>query len=736
MAGLVVVAAGLFGMIAVGYANTSIPTGEKDGVADRGSVIYYADGRTVLARLGVKRTPVTYDQIPRAVQDAVIAAENSGFREDAGIDFSGMVRSLWSTVSGQQVQGASTITQQMARNYYDGVGTERSIQRKIKEIFVAVKLNKTLPKEEILEKYLNTIYFGRGAYGIGAAAQAFFGKRIGQLTPEQGAYLAGRIQNPDAFDRAEIKGDTGATEFRYRYVTGQMAKLDPVKYGDLPAASPTSPKRIPYRTKDYYQGANGYMVVQVLEELKTRDIQPDEVRRGGYRIISTFDRKLMEVARQAVKTTMATQSNQFHAGLAAVNPRNGRVVAFYGGDDYEKNQWNTAFDSAKQAASAFKPYVLAAWLKAGYSLDSHVPGNQTVPRVLPGQAPGGIRNEHPQAKNAMDVTYATAHSINTAYASMAYALPNQIEDVREIAERAGLDGDRMEDDVKEHGYQFSIGSAPVTPVEQAAGYSMFANQGRHTDYHVVQAVYKGKELYLPEQRASRQVISAEVAADATSAMRQVLTSGTAGGKGLGNRPSAGKTGTNNDNKEAWFVGYTPQLSVAVGMYREECRTRSGKLVEPRHSSCPLTPGGRPSKKYGDHRPYTTAREVPLGPGWEGAGPPTTVWRAFMLAAHEGKPIEHFAPKAGIGQQEDLVPKPAPTPPTPTPPPAELDANDGDTCDPSGVCDGGDLGDPTEDDVSEESRTDADGPTAPPPGGGSHLPGPAGSGHGATEITDS
>ncbi|NUR85219.1 MAG: hypothetical protein HOY71_14135, partial [Nonomuraea sp.] len=201
--------------------------------------------------------------------------------------------------------------------------------------------------------------------------------------------------------------------------------------------------------------------------------------------------------------------------------------------------------------------------------------------------------------------------------------------------------------------------ALVKPVEQAAGYSIFANGGKYTKYHVVQEVKRNGVVAYPEQRISHKVIDADVAADATTAMQAVLTSGTARGQGLGNRPAAGKTGTNNNEKEAWFVGYTPQLSTAVGFYREQCVTKRGKIVQPLHSNCPETPGGKPSKKYNQENPYTTAREVSLG--FEGAGPPTATWRRFMLLAHEGKPIEQFPPKAGIGLAENIVPSPTPTP---------------------------------------------------------------------------
>ncbi|MEU1723826.1 transglycosylase domain-containing protein [Nonomuraea sp. NPDC005692] len=655
VASVVVLAAGIFGMIMVAYNLTPVPEGTQASAVAQQSTLYYRNGK-VLAKLGVPRQTVTIDKMAETVKDATVAIENKTFYEDSGVSISGMARSVWMTATGQQLQGASTITQQMARGYYDGLSQEVSVKRKLKEIFVAVKLNQTLSKEDILARYLNTVNFGL-AYGVEAASQAYFGKSVHakDLTPEQGAYLAARIQRP-----SWGPDDPGLRE-RWSTTIKYMAEQWPQKYGDLPAKA-KFPKVYKGEIKEVYAGLRGYMITQVLEELKQRKLTPDMVRSGGYQITSTFDEKLMKAAKTAVEATTANMSKEFHAGLAAVDPRNGRVLAFYGGSNFITDPFNEPFDAEKQAASAFKPYVLAAWLQAGYSLKSYVPGNQTVPKVIPGQQDGGFRNSH-NVGQAVDVVKATAESVNTAYVSMAYKLPGKLDEVKELVENAGFDKGRMDQDVKDHQFQFAIGSALVTPVEQAAGYSIFANGGKYTKYHVVQDVKLNGQVVYPEQRTSSRVIDAEVAADATTAMQEVLRSGTARGQGLGNRPAAGKTGTNNNEKEAWFVGYTPQISTAVGFYREQCVTKTRKVVQPRHSNCPVVPNEKkPSKKYGPNNPYTTAVEAPLG--FEGAGPPTATWRRFMLAAHEGKPIEQFPQKADIGLPENIVERPTPTP-TPT-----------------------------------------------------------------------
>ncbi|MEQ4715983.1 transglycosylase domain-containing protein [Nonomuraea sp. B19D2] len=655
MAGFVVLAAGLFGMIMVAYANTPVPTADdaKAEALAQQSTLYYRDGKTEIAKLGTKRERVPISKMDQTVRDAAVAIENNTFYEDSGISISGMFRALYMTATGQQLQGASTITQQMASNYYDGLNREVSIKRKVMEIFVAVKLNDELSKDQILENYLNTVNFGR-AYGVEAAAKAYFGDKVtaAKLTPEQGAYLAARIQQPN------WEPDAPALKSRWTTVIDYMSKQWPERYGNLPQTA-KFPKTRKNSDDNELGGIKGYMVMQVLQELKERrGLTPDAVRSGGYHITSTFDRKLMLAAQEAVKSTTASMSKEFHAGLAAVDPKNGRVLAFYGGTNYITDPFNEPFDAKKQAASAFKPYVLAAWLQAGYSLKSYVPGNETVPKEIPGVQKEGIRNSH-NVGRSIDVIKATADSVNTAYVSMAYKLPGQLGELKNLVESAGFNQQRMEDDVKEHSYQFAIGSALVTPVEQAAGYSIFANGGKYTKYHVVQKVEQGGQVVYGEQRSAKKIIDPAVAADATVAMQEVLRNGTARGKGLGNRPAAGKTGTNNDEKEAWFVGYTPQISAAVGFYREECRTKTGKVVQPIHSNCPVTPRGKPHTKYNGNNPYTRPYEVSLE--FEGAGPPTLTWQKFMTLAHEGLPVEQFPKRAEVGLPENIVPSPTPTP---------------------------------------------------------------------------
>ncbi|MER5620830.1 transglycosylase domain-containing protein [Streptosporangium sp. NPDC002544] len=660
MASFVVLSAGVFGMIAVAYANTPIPETAQASVDDQGSVVYYRDKKTPIARLGVKRTPVKISQIPKHVQDAVIALENKSFRTDSGIDFTGMARSVWSTVSGAQLQGASTITQQMARNYYDGLSQEVSVQRKIKEIFVAVKISKTLEKDEILERYLNIIYFGRGAYGIQAASKAFFNKNdVGQLTPQEGAYLAGRIQNPDAFDIQEKAGNYAATKERFGAALRNMAEIDPAAYGKYAGSSFDDLKFAEVKIAEINKGLKGYMLNIVLRELKQRGITEEDLKTKGYKVYTTFDKDMMKAAQEAVKGRTSSLESTIHASVASVDPKNGRVLAFYSGDDFVKDFNNRAFDSTKQAASAFKPYVLAAWLESGRSLDSYVDGMATI--KMPGTTP--ISNSGNQAFGAIDMIKAMASSVNTVFVQMGEVVT--LPEVARIAKEAGVGetakynpsyGGKNAVDyaVDEQKFQVTIGSASVTAVEQAAGYSIFANEGKHADWHVITKVTKldGSPV-LAEQATVRQVISPESAADATVALQAVVKGGTGATANIGSRPVAGKTGTNNGYKDAWFVGFTPQIVTAVGMSKDVPYNRAGtrKLKVDKY--------GLPSRKIDDSK--ILWKEEPMPSFIGGGGTPTQIWHDYMAKVTAKDEVVQFPPRANTGSQSNLAtPKPTPT----------------------------------------------------------------------------
>ncbi|RBQ15757.1 carboxypeptidase [Spongiactinospora rosea] len=666
MAGSAVIAAGVFGMIAIAYANTTLPT-EKDyqeSAVAQGSVFQYAGGKQ-FAKIGTKRTIVKIADVPKHVQDAVIAAENDSFRQDVGISIPSIARSVWMTVTGQQLQGGSTITQQMARNYFEGLSREVAIKRKIKEIFVAIKLDREWDKDKILEYYLNTIPFGRNTYGIEAAARDFFRKGVKDLTIAEGMYLAGRIQRPGDFDRYESQGKYAATMERFEYVRGQISKVDPAYASQVASLKFPKPKK--RRIAEEYAGSEGYMLNIVQRELeKDYGITKEELQSGGYIVKTSFDPAVMAAAKRAVESRTQVFDATVHTSLAAVDPRNGRVAGFYSGRDFLRDYNNRAFDAAKQAASAFKPYVLAAWLNSDRSLSSLISGKS------PYQAKGTSRiaNAGGTSFGTIDLVKATAQSVNTVFVQMGEKVG--LDAVAEIAKKAGV-GERAKATLKEnsvdwaiknHGYATTIGSATVTAVEQANGYGIFANGGKHFDWHTVVEVKQrdrdtgGNRLVFKERLNSVDVISPDAAADATYAMTQVVRGGTGGAANLGARPVAGKTGTNNESKDAWFVGFAPQLSAAVGMYREvPADAKTGKRL-------PYNPKtGRPLKRK---KNYVMVEE-PLPGAIGGGGVPTQIWHDFMAEALKNADIEQFPPRADAGTPDNMAPVP---PPSPTPDPDE------------------------------------------------------------------
>jgi membrane peptidoglycan carboxypeptidase len=593
-----IVVLGLAAMVGVVWALTPIPDTTQKFATAQGSLIYYRDGKTVLTRQGVNRKNVSLDQVPKSVRDAVISVENRTFYQDQGVSLQGTARAMWSTVTGSQVQGGSTITQQLVRNYYSGLSQERSATRKFKEIMIALKVDRSKSKSWVLEQYLNTIYFGRGAYGIQAAAQAYFGKDVGKLTPSQGAYLAAVIQQPSRF--AAPKGaDLDAAKARWQAVVAAMVQtrsLDPSQ-----AAAMTFPKLAKIKNPLSVNSQKGYILAQVWAELNRRGYSDEDIQQGGLKITTTFDKSLMAAAQRAVEETLPSDtSNKVRTGLAAVDPNTGEVMAFYGGKDYGANQYDNAFSAKVQAGSTFKPYTLAAALQNGFDLNTRVNGDSPI-RVASAKDP--IPNSGGTSYGSIDLVEATRNSVNTAFVDLAQKVG--LKKVAQAAEAAGIPADQI---ARQKDYPtFPLGTASVSAVQQASGFGTFAANGVHKEAHVIRSVTDAKDNTRKFTAQGVRAYSERTAADATFAMEQVVEGGTGTAARLYDRPAAGKTGTSDSASAVWFVGFTPQLSTAVNMFRDDNKTVS-------------VPG------YG---------------ALFGGSLPAQVWRAFMSEAMSGKPVMDF-----------------------------------------------------------------------------------------------
>lgn len=631
-----------FGAVAlflIGYWTTTVPSPKSFSTAQT-TIITYRDGRTQLGRIGsTNRIDVPLTQVPLAVQHAVLAAEDRNYYSEPGVSIKGILRALWADVRGGGVtQGGSTITQQYAKNAF--LTQQRTITRKIREVFIAIKLDRTQSKDQILQDYLNTIYFGRGAYGIETASEAYFGLHVSQLDAAQGAVLAGLITAPSYYDPAL---HPTASRARWQYVIAGMKKqgwLSPAQ-----AASISYPTVIAPRILDVYGGTNGYLVEAVKSELASLGYSESQLAAGGYRVVTTLDPTMQRAAVAAVRGVLGRAVEPV-AGMAAVQPGTGEIRAMYGGQDFTGTQPAAQINLAENrrpVGSSFKPYTLATALSQGISLRTLYRG--TSPLVVPGwNSPGHlVQNDSNEQCPRCDLVQATALSINTIYAQLVMQVGPA--NVAAMAHAAGITAPLHD----RSGYvapSITLGVYNVSPLEQADGFATFAAGGIHAVPHLVAEILdsSGHPVYLARPKLNR-AFSPQVAADATYAMSQVVSYGTGTRAQLANgRPAAGKTGTTSNYTDAWFAGFTPQLSAAVWI---------GNVNDSPLTNFP----GYPSGVYGGQLP-------------------AEIWKAFMDAALANTPVVGFPAPVFLGSTSRGLPplptaSPTPSPsaassPTPTP----------------------------------------------------------------------
>ncbi len=583
---------------AVAYLFTPVPSPQEKAIA-QGPTFYYSDGKTQIAKTGINRDAVDLDRVPESTRNAVIAAENDSFYDDPGVSVEGTTRAFWSTVTGKQLQGGSTITQQMVRNYYGGIGKERSVTRKLKEIMVALKVDREKSKDWILEQYLNTIYFGRNAYGVQAAAHAYYDKDVSDLTPAEGAYLAAAIQQPSNF--ADPTGhQRAAAEQRWRSVVGNMVQDGYLTSAD--AAAMEFPVPVKQKITDVLKGQKGYMVNVAKKELtERRGYSEDEINRSGLKITTTFDKRLMDAMKQAVvRNTPDGMSKKIRTGAVSVDPATGQVLAFYGGRGYLEEALSSAFGDWAQAGSGFKPIALAAALQDGRSLGTTYDGSS--PQTFAGHA---IHNDSNESFGTVNLVTATQHSINTAYVNLGRDIGN--EKIAEMAEKMGIPASQMTEEQR-NAATFPLGIVSLHPVQQAAVYATFASEGVHRTPFVVKSVTDNENHKRTFTEKGNRALSAQNARDATYAMQKVVQGGTGTNAQLPDgRDVAGKTGTTDEGKAIWFNGFIPQMATSVAMFR------------------------------GDNKPLN----IP-GYGAYGGQLPAQIWRAYMTDAVA---IKDYPPKS-------------------------------------------------------------------------------------------
>ena len=588
------------GAVAVVIATTSVPTPNEVSTT-QATIIFWSDGKTELARLGDStRRSVALDDVPEPVQRAVLAAEDRTFYEHGGISPVGIARAVWNNVRGESTQGGSTITQQYAKNAF--LTQDRSWQRKIREAILAFKLETVVSKDQILEDYLNTIYFGRGSDGIDAAARAYFGVPAAELDVAQGAVLASIIKSPNNLAPEE---NLDALKGRWSYVLDAMVEqgwLAPQKRESIRFPEVKAP-----RAGNRLGGQTGYLVKAVTDELIGRGFDETEIQRGGLRITTTFERPAQRAATAAVrKAGPKTDTEGLRIGLAAVRPGTGEVIAMYGGPDFIENQINNATTPFAQAGSTFKPFALAAASEVGVGLGTVWNGES--PQTINGYT---LTNYGDKSYGMVTLLQATERSINTAYVQVESEVG--VDKVADAALRAGIPESTPGLNLDNLDLTFVLGTASPSGLNLANAYATFAAQGVRAVPTVIKRVEgsNGGLLYDFAPQTS-EAFSPEVANTVTYALNKVATRGTGVTARELDRPSAVKTGTTDGNRSAWFAGYTPQLSTAVLMAKEDA------------AGLPVSLSGT-----GGLRTVT------------GGSFPAAIWTAFMKAALGDEPVTEF-----------------------------------------------------------------------------------------------
>jgi penicillin-binding protein 1A len=516
------------------------------------SYIYASNGQILAILRGPEnRKVVPSDQIADVMKQAIVSVEDKRFFEHHGIDLHGILRALWADLTNQKVvQGGSTITQQFVKNAF--TGDERSFGRKLKEAALAWQLEQQWSKDRILTAYLNTIYFGNGAYGIEQAAEVYFREHASALTLPQAALLAGLPADPTLFDPVTHPDEARA---RRNFVLNDMLAQQDITDAQYMAAL-KSPLPLPQDIRlPGTQGPAPYFTNYV-KQLLVDKYGTGRVFGGGLQVRTSIDLNLQEIARESIAKWLPSNRGP-SAALVAIDPRDGRVLAMYGGRSFKESQFNLAVQGERQPGSAFKPFALAAALQEGIS-----PATTFVSRPVTITLDSGkvwyVHNYEGANLGTIDLESATIHSDNTVYAQLARVVgPQRIADA---AHGLGITSHL------DPFFSIVLGGEAVNPLEMARAYSSIANGGRRIDGSIfkdhpraILSVNNEGNNPVP-QRA----ISANNAAIVTRFLQEVVQEGTGVRAQLADgRPVAGKTGTTENYGDAWFVGYTPQLAVSV-----------------------------------------------------------------------------------------------------------------------------------------------------------------------------
>jgi membrane peptidoglycan carboxypeptidase len=601
-------------LFAFAWFTVSIPD-PNEYVNSQATIIQYANGNEI-GRIGTQnRQILPIAQIPINMRNAVLAAEDRNFYSNQAFSVTGIARALLNNLrSGDlNAQGGSTITQQYAKTAF--LTSSRTIERKIRELVIAMKLENALSKDQIFENYLNTIYFGRGSYGVQTASQQYFNRNVNQLNLSQTAVIASILRAPGYYDPSLSENNLVRLQNRFQYVINGM--LDQGWITQEQADEAKFPTITPRVTSGSLSGPKGHVISQVQRDLGRLGFTEEQLLEGGLVIRTTLVQRAQQSAVDAVTRLYPRQAPEnLRIGLIAIRPGTGEIIAMYGGRDYLERQLNDATQSIALAGSTFKPFALIAGLEAGIPLTSMWNGDS--PQIFDDLGkPYTVSNYGDNGWGQIDLLTATQRSINTIFVPL--GMKAGMDKVVDAARRAGIP--ESVEMIATPSVVLGVASPRVIDVTNA--YATFAAQGVYAKPFLVASVTGPNKGVLYEATAqTQQVFSQEVMADLTYALKSVVNGGTGSAALALGRPAAGKTGTSQSNASAWFSGYTPQLAASVAFFRDSASESLNGI------------GGLTSVTGGTF--------------------PARIWTQFMKGALRGEPVMTFPAPANIGGLEPIV----------------------------------------------------------------------------------